>query len=348
MRASALKLFLYCCFVVGTPFYCAEASDEQDLAALELEALLREKIIPSNVLGTHTHMKGEWMIGYQYSFMDMKQLADGTQKLSPADVLADFNVTPTAMQMQMHMFHVMYAPSDDLTLFAMAGYQMKSMDHLAFTGAEFTTRSNGFSDVKIRGLYHLYRKRFDAHRVIFKAAISLPTGSITKQDFLANAAMGLRQLPYPMQIGSGTYDLIPGLKYVGTGDKNAWGADLDLTLRLGKNKNDYALGNIFEANIWYRHQLNPWLAPFLQLKYTAVGNVNGADTSLMPVAVPTNDPARYGYRRLNLQVGMNIFLQGALEGNKIALEASQPLYQSVNGPQLRAQWLFRGGWQWAF
>lgn len=348
MRTLAMKILVSYLFFVFISFEAVYGDDDQDLTEMDLADLLSEKIIPSNVLGTHTHMKGEWMIGYQYMFMDMSQLADGTQKLSAAAVLTDFNVTPTAMQMQSHMAHAMYAPSDDLTFFGMASYHTKSMDHLTWTGVEFTTRSAGFGDIKLGGLYQLYRKNFDAHRIILEGSVSLPTGSIERQDFLANPVAGKRKLPYTMQIGSGTFDVMPGVKYVGTGDNNAWGAELEFIIRLGKNKNGYALGNILQAGVWYRHQVNDWLAPFIQVNFIKVGNIRGEDPDLSPILVPTTDPARYGYRRIDVQTGVNIFLQGALEGNKVAIEVFRPIYQSLNGPQLRTQWHLRGGWQWAF
>ena len=86
-------------------------------------------------------------------------------------------------------------------------------------------------------LYSVYRSGFDRHRVLVGAGISFPTGSIDKKD--DTPAAPDQQLPYPMQLGSGTFDLLPGLTYLGQAGKLGWGAEAMATLRLGENSNDY-------------------------------------------------------------------------------------------------------------
>ena len=325
------------------------ATDDDDLDAMDIEGLLNEKIIPANVLGTHTHMSGEWMVGYTFMNMPMETMGDGTQKLSTADVLQNFMATPTSMDMQMHMLHVMYAPTDNLTLIGMVNYYDKSMDHVTRSGVEFTTRSKGLGDIEFGGLYHIYRKGFDKQRVIVKATVSLPTGSINETDFLANPAMGERILPYPMQLGSGTVDLHPSIKYIQRQSNSAWGADLDFTIRLGQNSREYTLGNKTRAALWYRYQLNDWFAPFFEIDAKHIGKIKGRDPDLNPMMVPTADPDNQGGEIIALQVGFNIFFQNKMmDGQRLAFEFKKPLYQNLNGPQLRTKWHLRGGWQWVF
>jgi len=43
--------------------------------------------------------------------------------------------------------------------------------------------------------------------------------------------MGRARLPYPMQIGSGTFDLYPGLTYTGQRDQAGWGGQVLATIR---------------------------------------------------------------------------------------------------------------------
>ena len=62
-------------------------------------------------------------------------------------------VTPTAMRMDMQMFHLMYAPTDDLTVMVMASHLRLSMDHLTRMGMRFTTEAAGFGDTKAEVLY---------------------------------------------------------------------------------------------------------------------------------------------------------------------------------------------------
>ena len=83
------------------------------------------------------------MIGYQLMVMSMDGNLDGGQQISPEEVLQDFMVSPTHMRMEMHMFEVMYAPTDDLTLMGMVPYIRQSMDHLTRRGTSFATDSEG-------------------------------------------------------------------------------------------------------------------------------------------------------------------------------------------------------------
>src|SRR3979409_97452 len=91
----------------------------EDLTGMSLEELLHEEIPPINVLGSHTHLKGGFMLGYRYMYMDMSHNQDGTREVSDTEVLAHYPVTHTSMSMEMHMAELMYAPSDFATIMAM-------------------------------------------------------------------------------------------------------------------------------------------------------------------------------------------------------------------------------------
>src|SRR3954470_15842592 len=79
----------------------------QDLTSLSLETLLHEEITPINVLGSHTHPKGTFMLGYRYMYMDMNHNQNGTHDVSEAEVLSQYPVVHTRMTMQMHMAELM-------------------------------------------------------------------------------------------------------------------------------------------------------------------------------------------------------------------------------------------------
>ena len=53
-----------------------------------------------------------------------------------------------------------------------------------------------------------------------------------------------------MQLGSGTYDLLPGLTYLGQSDEWSWGVQTIETLRLGRNDEGYTLGDNLMATGW--------------------------------------------------------------------------------------------------
>ena len=178
----------------------AENADQDEILGLSLEELLEVELDSMAVTGIHhTHERGEWMVGYSFMHMDMHGNRDGTGNLNPGDVIAQgYMVSPTNMDMDMHMFHAMYGITDELTAMLMLPYISKSMDHLRMDGLRFTTNSRGLGDVSMTGLYELVQ--VGPHRLIGVLGVSFPTGSINERDSLPGMMMmpGRRvRLPYP-------------------------------------------------------------------------------------------------------------------------------------------------------
>ena len=122
-------------------------------------------------------------------------------------------------------------------------------------GARFSTEADGIGDIRISGLYRLPDR--GGHTVHLSAGLSLPTGSIDERDA---TPMGPDQkLPYPMQLGSGTWDLFGGITYRSMSGPWQWGGQADGLFRLGENENDYTLGNRFHLTGWLGRKLLPWL-----------------------------------------------------------------------------------------
>ena len=352
-RTTLLFLSLLLSLPTAAAAEAAQATNQAptDYTTLTLEELLEVDVVPINVLGTHTHLEGEWMLGYQFMFMSMDGNRDGTNQISDADVLKDIKVTPTEMSMEMHMGQLMYAPSDDLTLMAMLPYIRLEMDHVTRKGVRFTTASEGVGDLRLSGLYTFFRRGFDRHRLVFNAGVSFPTGSIDERDFLADPSKGKKKLPYPMQLGSGTFDLHPGITYLGQSEDWAWTGEVDGTIRLGENSDHYTLGDRLHLSAGANWRWKDWLSPFFRIDAQVWGNIDGADPVLDPFlkVVPTADPDRRGGARVDLLFGVALYApKGKLKGHRLAIQGGFPIYQSLDGPQLETDWQVFVGWQWIF
>lgn len=300
---------------------------------------------PIGVMGDHTHSAGEWMLSYRFMRMEMDGNRDDTDQIGVSEVLADFPVTPTEMTMDMHMFGVMYAPTDKLTLMGMLPYLDFSMDHVTRTGVRFTTESEGIGDIRLTALYVLYE--LGRHRVHLNAGISFPTGSIDERD--GTPAGPNQKLPYPMQLGSGTFDLLPGITYLGQTEDWSWGAQGLAAIRVGENDNDYTLGDRFHLTGWLARRLSDAFSGSIRLNGQTWGDIDGADPDLNPRMVPTADPDRRAGTRLDLMFGLNYYVrQGMFKGHRLAIEGGIPVYQRLDGPQLETDWLLTAGWQYAW
>ena len=304
---------------------------------------------PIGVMGDHLHAKGDFMVSYRYMHMDMGGNLKGSNHISNSRIVSpggeNFLVAPTSMTMDMNMLGIMYAPSDKVTLMGMVPYIKNSMDHRTRTGSTFTTGSQGVGDVKLMGLYGI--REWGQERIHLNIGFSLPTGSINEKDTLPT---GKARLPYPMQLGSGTYDFIPGLTYLGQDGDWSWGSQTLGTIRLqSENDNDYRLGNAINITGWFARKLSDMWTASLRVDGQAWGDVHGADPKLDPAVVPTADPNLRGGKRIDLLAGVNFEAPaGVFRGNHLAIEAGLPVWQNLDGPQLETDWTLMAGWQYVF
>lgn len=332
------------------------------LSATQSYATRPDGHAPIGVMGDHFHKQGEWMFSYRYMRMQMEDNRDGTDSLSPTEIATTIpkhifgnpmqpptlRVVPTEMTMEMHMLGVMYAPTDSLTLMAMVNYIRKDMDHTTFMGPQgdtvlgsFSTRTSGLGDTTLGALIRLSDK--PSSRWHATLGVSLPTGDIEESDAILTP-MNTRpspRLPYPMQLGSGTYDLIAGLTYAGSRAGWGWGSQWRSVVRTGENDEDYTLGDEHGLSGWLSYQLNDRFSTSFRLTYLDRGNIDGRDP-VIAAPVQTADPDRHGLKRLEGSLGLNVVLP---KEHRVALELNKPLRQDLDGPQLKTDWSLTLGWQ---
>ena len=322
---------------------------------------------PIGVMADHRHKKGEWMLSYRYSYMDMDGNRDGTTSLDPETIAttvanpfgspATLRVVPTQMDMNMHMAGAMYGLSDRVTLMGMGMVMSNEMDHVTFAGGagdtrlgEFTTKSSGFGDTTLGAIIGL-DDGSNAHRQInLGLAVSVPTGSNTQTDTVLtpmNTTPELR-LPYPMQLGSGTWDAKPSL--TGRTRFGRWsvGGQASAVVRLDTNKEGYQLGDKVEGTAWLAFEPAPSFSISGRMRAQSQGKIDGIDAAIT-APVQTADPDNQGGDVMEALVGVNYAVsKGALKGTRFAAEAGLPLYRDLNGPQLETDMTLTLGVQKAF
>ncbi|MCR9252241.1 MAG: transporter [bacterium] len=303
---------------------------------------------PIGVMGDHTHGKGEFMLSYRYMRMNMEDMRTGTTDLSNEEVLNDYMVTPLSMNMNMHMLGFMYGISSKLTVMGMVNYYDNSMDHLTRMNMNFTTNSGGLGDTKISFLYDLMKK--GNHKFHMNFTTSIPTGSIDETDVTPASEPDATQLPYPMQIGLGTWSLNPGITYSAENDKLSWGAQTSGQFRIGENDRGYSFGNQFNAQGWFGYEVAPWIGLSTRVSFTNEDSISGVDESYMNLMmVPTVVTENFGGNFINGYLGTNIMIpSGFFKGHRIALEYGLPVMQDLNGTQMKRGSNMIIGWQYAF
>ena len=306
------------------------------------------------------HEMGEWMVSYRYMTMGMENLLKGSASVTQDSQLGttsvgDFEMVPTKMKMDMHMFGVMHAISDKWTIMGMINYldnEMDMMMHFMEMGGmtmrhdhEMAAESSGLGDLKLVGLYDL-AKWDEGRRIHLNIGLSIPTGSIDEKS-------GTNTLGYGMQLGSGTWDFHPAITYLGQTESYSYGAQLGGILRIGENDQDYTLGNKFCASLWGARIITDFLSASAKLDYSSQDEVDGSDSRLdarnMMMPSPGFNPTSQGRDLSTFGLGLNYYFQeGGLSGHRLAAEWQTPIDQKVNGVQLELDSVWTLGWQYAW
>lgn len=298
----------------------------------------------------HFHDEGEFMVSYKYMGMLMKGLKDGDSDITPADVVSptgsNFLVSATRMTTQMHMLGAMYGLTDDVNLMVMGRYIEKDMNLVSRAGAQLKSNTEGFGDTDVTAMVKLAED--DSSLFYVNAGLSLPTGSIDEQ---ATRVGAFGNLPYAMQLGSGTYDPILGLAYSARETGFSWGTKANAKFRFGSNNNGYRLGDEFEVSTWVERRLAESIVGALELKGKSVGSISGADPELAAIRtlVQTADETNYGGETLSLAAEVSLLGDElGLDGHQLSVQYSLPVYQNLNGPQLGVQHSLLASYQVAF
>jgi hypothetical protein len=370
-----MKITYFSALMIGAMLTASGAIAHEDDPVVEVNTgtksakpIRADAHAPIGIMGDHRHKKGGVMLSYRFMHMDMGGNRIGTSNVSPTTIATTvpnrffgnpgqpptLRVVPTSMTMDMHMFGAMYAPSDTVTMMVMLPYIEKSMRHLTFAGGMgtavlggFTTKSSGVGDMKISALIGISESA--RHKLHLNMGVSLPTGSTTKTGRILTPMGGTPtvRLPYAMQLGSGTYDLLPGITYLGNSGNIKWGAQARGVIRLGQN-HGYSLGDEAALTTWISYLPSPWISVSGRIEAKTAGKIDGQDP-LISGPVQTADPDNYGGQTVTLYAGVNMVAQrGALRGHRFAIEAGLPVYRDLNGPQLETNWTLTAGWQLAF
>jgi hypothetical protein len=151
-----------------------------------------------------------------------------------------------------------------------------------------------------------------------------------------------------MQLGSGTYDLLPQISWqTGKGRWN-WGAHASGVIRLGSNDEGYSLGDEAALNLWASYKPATWVSYAARIEGKSVGRIDGIDPAIV-MPTPGADPLNYGGDSLAVHLGADLSPRsGALKGHRFGVELGVPVWERTNGPRLKQDWSLRVGWRKAF
>ena len=319
---------------------------------------------PIMVMGDHMHKVGEYMVSLRHMDMSMKGNLNGRDDIADSAILdianthatpAQLRVVPRKMDMKMTMLGAMYAPSDTVTLMLMAMHIENTMTLKTYHAmnktllGSFKSRSEGAGDTMVGALIH--GGETATGKWHYGLGLSLPTGSIKQTGTVLtpmNMTASGKRLPYPMQLGSGSYDLKPSITY--NGDWGRWriGGQAGAVVRLNDNSADYRLSDKAEMQGWAMRRFTDWLSGSVRLDVSHQGKIDGQDPNIT-LPVQTAQTHFSGGTFANLSLGLNLIGQsGVLANHRLAVEWVRPVHQDVHGVQMEREDTLMIGWQKAF
>lgn len=194
-----------------------------------------------------------------------------------------------------------------------------------------STHSDGIGDTFVTGLYHLYGDRINKINIFF--GMSVPTGSttVTSTAFNNSGVYSIKRAVYTLQLGTGTFDAMPGITYVGVIGRWTWGLSYRSRLPMDTNNQGYRWGNYNEFDGWTGYRLLPGLGTSLRIVGTLQGNIDGYDPQILGYG-PCSNPLWFGGDFVDLLPGVSI--SGRYIGVprlSMSTAVDLPLYQNLNG-----------------
>ena len=356
-------------FAIGTflllflVFLCPNTSSAQtppvDLLDLSLSELGSLKIRKGSASNNDSSERSfcRWSIKYRYIRNRFNGYRDNERSLSNNDVLwvpteaertdNNFPVVPTTIIQEAHIADLTYRYSRRLSLIAQIPYIRQSTEHISTVPGfdEFTINSSGLGDITVGAGYTALERERDL--LVFATRLSLHNGSIDEKGRTPRSASEDTQLPYTMQLGSGTYDLTPSLTYEHFSDRINWGASLAYTARIGRNNRGYSLGNKFTAQLWSGYKINSYIKPGIIIRAQSWEKIDGRDDEIIvpgpfPYPAAVTNPELFGGEKVNLIASLK--LSSMLFKEKVqslSFQFGRPVYEKLNGPQPKEDWNLR-------
>jgi len=334
---------------------------------------------PAGVMFDHAlPHAGDVMIGYRFLHGDQAgSLLNGTRRVSLDEVNRaacgglECAVTTRAMNMNVHMLELMYAPAHWLTLMLMPQWMDMTMSmninqnvklgggghgsHGDTTGGN-RHESGGIGDLGFYALLRIFET--PRHQLTLSLGGTAPTGKVNIHLPKIIGRNTNQLIDYGMQLGSGTWDFKPALTLSGESGRLFWGAQAGGTVRLEKyNQSGFSLGDNFQGSAWGGYQWKDWLALTVRGLYTTEGRVTGkpqaipVDFNGLPLQHygPFNFPANYGGNFVDVGFGVNVTIpRGTFAGNNLKFEWLQPVHTDYNGYQPDRDGALRLTWQYGF
>lgn len=288
---------------------------------------------PISVMGDHTHHKGGFMASFINMDMTMNKMMMDDNLISNSEIFKNYMVSPNKMNMNMKMFGLMYAISNKVTIMSMFPLIEKDMFAVTKMGIPFSTSSRGLGDIKISAIYNF--SKANKLLIVGQLGVSFPTGGINQMDITPSSKPNQSVLTYPMQLGSGSFELLSGLVINKQFNNFSFGVQPKIIVPLNNNNNDYKNGSEISILDWVSYKVSDWISLSVSTKYQHISKITGYDTRLDKMMTPSANSINSGGKFFFYGIGSNFYVpKGKFKNLRFQIEFEIPLSVKYNGVQM--------------
>ena len=324
---------------------CLAQSTPSEFAEMNFQELFEQSIYENQ---TDRSLISPWTVGYRLKSVKFEGYLDGAEALSFDDVLwngpgevrttKNFPVVPTTIYQKAHIISLGYQFNSSWKGQISIPYLKQKTDHISIVSNYdfFVIETEGIGDIAVSTSYNWSNPGIGIWR--FSFGISLPIGSVDEVGDTPRAP-GNQELPYTMQLGSGTYDFPIELSYKNNGHHD-FDVSFSANIRTGHNSRNYRLGNNFSLKGRYQIELSSTIRTYAELGFIYSNDIHGQDDSLLvnaPIPYPASitNPKLFGGKKVDAGLGLSWRFS---EDCQLNIDIGKPIYQNLNGPQPKEQW----------
>ena len=249
-----------------------------------------------------------------------------------------YTSTPHSLDVTIHTLQLTYAPHPRVNLVVDIPIEKRELSTNESSGMLSHAETTGLGDVEFVVVLPFIRKGRESSHV--HLGVKTPTGSYRRGG-------DETRLPYDLQPGNGTWDLEWGWTYRGELDWLAWGGQIWGIHPQGRNGLHYRDGSHFQVTGWSAIRLFAGLSASVRMEWEKINNIRGHDRSLDQQSDPSNNSKMRGGESLQISPGLSFDIP-ELPHQRIAVEATLPLWENLDGAQLKRDWGLQVGWRWGF
>lgn len=289
---------------------------------------------PAGIQGGQMIQEGDLRIQYTLGRGSYGDVRFGTETVPFLDVLDYYSGAPLDRTEMSHRVSLEYGFLEWVTLAVSAAWLQNSRN-LANEDVLVSNDASGISDITAAALVKIFDE--DGITAHLNGAIEIPTGSIEKVG--ADLGGTTRLLPYDMQMGSGSFTLVPGLTAAIQNEHATLGGQALAKIRLFDNGRDYRMGNEFHGNVWMGFNVGDNLSVNTGARVRTWGAISGEDSGMDPSLEPGQDALLSSGTAVAIPAGFSLkFPGGTLAGTEVLFEFVFPAYQSYDAFRQQGDW----------